>query len=124
MEAASVSVAKLLTDEQEEMELGEIDDQLVVSSVASQKCEELVLDMQGMPTMGTNPMVNFQLVDYKRRNDPWGEDITFQGFSYSLPTFLPKDFLEKCSAGADQRATKDNLTGMADVAHDALLAHR
>ncbi len=75
--------------------------------------------------MGTNPLVDFQLVDYERRNDPRTGDITFQGFSYGLLlTFLPKDFLEKYTAGADRCTAKDNPTGMADIMYDALLAHR
>ncbi len=62
---APVSIAELLTDKWEDMELGEIDDRLVASSVAYHKCMELVLDMPGRPAMGRNPLVDFQLIDYK-----------------------------------------------------------
>ncbi len=61
------------------------------------------MDVQGMPTTGgTNPLVNFQLVNYERRHDPCEGDVTFQGFSYGLPTFLPKDFLDQYKGGADR----------------------
>ncbi len=118
-------MAELLTDVREALEPGEIDDWLVVSSIASQKCMEVVLDVPGMPTAGgTNPLVNFQLVNYKRRNDPHEGNITFQGFSYNLPTFLPKEFLDKYLGGTDRHVAKDNLTGTADIAYDILLEHR
>ncbi len=118
-------MAELMADEHEGLELGEIDDRLVVKSVTSQKCKEVVMDAPGMQTTGgTNPLVDFQLVDYERRHDPREGDITFQGFSYGHMTFLPKDFLDKYPGGADRWAAKDNPTGMADVTYDCLLEHR
>ncbi len=71
--------------------------------MASQKHNEVVLDQMGMPIEGrVNPMVDFQLLDYERRQDPLPRDATYQGFSYGKPTFLPTDFLEQhFHAGAD-----------------------
>ncbi len=103
-ETASVSVAELITEEREGLELGEIDDWSVVRSVASQKCEEVVLDAPGMPTAeDTNLLVDFQLIDYNRRHDPCKGDVTFQGFSYGLLTFLLKDFLDQQYKGGADR---------------------
>ncbi len=103
-DVASVSVAELITEERGDLEPGDIDDRSVVGSVTSQKCEEVVLDALGMPIAGdTNPLVDFQLLDYERRHDPREGDVTFQGFSYSLPTFLPKDFLDQQYKGGADR---------------------
>ncbi len=83
---------------------GEIDDQSVVRSVTSQTCEEMVLDAPGMLIAGnTNLLVDFQLLDYEKRHDPCEGDVTFQGFSYSLPTFLPKEFLDQQYQGGADR---------------------
>ncbi len=103
-DAASVSIAELMPESPHEgLEPGEIDDQSVTGSVASQKHKEVVFDQPGMPVAGsTNLMVNFQLLDYERRYDLRPRDATYQGFSYSLPTFLPKEFLEqRFQGGAD-----------------------
>ncbi len=82
-----------------------------------------MLDAPGMPTAGgTNPMVDFQLVDYERRHDPRKGNITFQVFSYGQPT-LAERISGQVSGGADRRAAKDNLTGTADIAYDCLLEH-
>ncbi len=90
-DAASVSMAELMPKDCGDLEPGEMDDQSVARSVTSQKCEEVVMDRPGMPIVGNmNLMVNFQLLDYERRHDPCEGDVTFQGFSYGLPTFLPK----------------------------------
>ncbi len=58
-------MAKLLDGGRGELEAGEIDDWSVISPTASQKCTELVLDTPGRPALGRNPLVDFQLVDYK-----------------------------------------------------------
>ncbi len=126
-EGASVSVAELMPETPRELEQGELaDDELnIASSVASQKHEEVVLDQMGMPSGRANPMVDFQLLDFERRQNPCPRDATFQGFSYCQLTFLSKEFLERhFQDGANQRAAKVNLTGMADATYDCLLEHR
>ncbi len=125
-EEASVSVAELMPETPQDLEPGEINDESVAGSVTSQKHDEVVFDQLGMPIVGCmNPMVNFQLLDYERRHDPRPRDATYQGFSYSLPTFLPKEFLEQhFQGGANQRAARMNPTGMADATYDCLLEHR
>ncbi len=110
----------------DDLELGEIDDQSVTGSVASQKHEEVVFNWPGMLVVGsTNPMVNFQLLNYERTHDLRPRDATYQRFSYGLPTFLPREFLDQqYQGGADRRAVKGNLTGTADAAYDCLLEDR
>ncbi len=77
---ASVSMAELMPKDCGDLELGEIDDQSVVKSIASQKCKEVVLDTPGMPIVGNmNPLVDFQLLDYERRHDPRKGDVTSKG---------------------------------------------
>ncbi len=98
---APVSVAELLNEEWEELEQGDIDDWSVVSSAASQKCTELVLDTLGRSAMGRNLLVDFQLVDYERRNDPQPTDASFKGFTYGRPMFLPREYVEWYPQGAD-----------------------
>ncbi len=102
--ARSVSVAELMPETPRELEPGEVpDDESTAGSLASQKHDEVVLDQLGMPPAGRmNLMVDSQLLDYERRHDPRPRDATYQGFSYSLLTFLPKDFLQQhLHAGAD-----------------------
>ncbi len=48
-EGASVSVAELMPETLQDSELGEIDDESVAGSVASQKHNEVVFDQPGMP---------------------------------------------------------------------------
>ncbi len=67
-EGASVSIAELMPETLRELEAGELpdDESAIASSVASQKHDEVVLDQMGMPIEGrTNPMVDFQLLDYE-----------------------------------------------------------
>ncbi len=92
-EEASVSVAELMPETPRELEAGELldDESATGSSVVSQKQDEVVFDQMGMPIAGCmSLMVDFQLLDYERRHDLRPRDATYQGFSYGLPTFLPK----------------------------------
>ncbi len=127
-EGVSVSVAELIPDVPRDVELGELvnDESVIASSVASQKQEEVVLDQLGMPVEGRrNPMVDFQLLDFERRENLHPKDPTYKGFSYGHLTFLPQDFLEQhFQVGADRRVAKMNPMGSADAAYNCLLPHR
>ncbi len=54
----------------------------------------MVLDTPGMPALQGNLLVDFQLIDYERRNNPRPKDPTYKGFSYGKATFAPEEYLE------------------------------
>ncbi|MCP4547320.1 MAG: hypothetical protein GY835_12755, partial [bacterium] len=124
---ASLSVAAMMPTET--LEPGELtepaDDASVIARfVASQKQEEVVVDVVGK-ARPRNPMVDFQLLDFERRHQPRQKDLTYKGFSYGPPRFLPQSFLQQhYTGGADRRAAKMNPMGTKDAAFDCLLPHR
>ncbi|MCP4546792.1 MAG: hypothetical protein GY835_10055, partial [bacterium] len=84
------------------------DASVAAGSVASQKQEEVVVDVVGK-ARPRNPMVDFQLLDFERRHQPRQKDPTYKGFSYGPSRFLPQSFLQQhYTGGADLRAAKMN----------------
>ncbi len=41
------------------------------------------------------------MIQMPTHNDLKAMDATFKGFSYALPTFLPKEYMEQYLLGAD-----------------------
>ncbi len=120
-----VSIVELIGTDQRDLQLGEIDARSSLGSIASQKCQELVLDTLGVvPKLERNPLVDFQLIDYERRNNLRPRDPTYKGFSYGEPTFVQEEYLELYTKGADRRAARDNLIRSADAPYEMLLDHR
>ncbi len=74
----------------------------------------MVLDTLGMPALERNLLVNFQLIDYERRNNPMPKDPTYKGFSHGEATFAPEEYLELYAKGADRHVAKENPTRSAD----------